>query len=785
MLRSLGIDMPQEEDVASTLTGPTALGSAAPITGQVAEMHKFRHESLTPVLPTTLTLFRHKKPIHYPSTLVDYLQAATGQDVTVEKLVDKVKIQHAFTAAAPKILGFPSGRHYIGLPLIPGNEMPLHYHTVGAQELHIWGGPEQRKLIWDSADPSRLRDALQTKSEPVALATIRSFWTRTGNIPFEKQAEVITILAEAVTTRKSCSSACVELINEMSSPFVRHLLSQPQRPERFSPSKILDLGKLLGPEGVDLGSAPIRTRRAETVTIDGWLNRVKDIAYGNAAAATEVAAAKFYALTGLDCPDSRLAWNAADLFGGFDSASRVDFQDHQHDDSRFCVVASPVLTGFRDLGLFVMDREVMVRLIEENRVEEYDQAIALYNTAQARYDFIVNETTIDTYEGDRVADLQQAHADQLKAMQTAYSMLPKPLRDETAKAYLASTWIGNWDFVNFGLANFGFYREEHSGRLRAATVDFGNSLQQGFGGRQKQNSWDTIGKKKGLNDRARPDDPMLPVEVKQAWAGTLKFSDPLHAKSVSDIGNLPRMIPIAPLIAPQIQAETTHGIGGPLAPDTKEMVPFFEAAYRISLIPDEAIFSIAMQHWPWDDEADVEFFPRHKMKKPPVPGREEDPPQYMERDAPGYKEMAQIMMQRRDDIAGRFDFDRFVERHPLEAKHAYDETFAAVLGLTGFLLEPKKPSAPALRPSPFSPVQMSAEEPVLQTEKSKPMADFRTSAHGHGTDWYTVYHLGAPLDYTDPKVREKGGLPELPDYYTDPDLREKLRLPPLPPSSPQ
>lgn len=684
-----------------------------------------------------------------------YYVTAGALEVKKRDLKKNIVLDYQLDKVEAAFLGMPAGNYYVGNSRFDSGDDessadgsvsvdplcdqygPLLYHTVGQRALHIhdltrssetYGPPYRLKI-------DVLLNHVGTPKESVLLKCIRANCLTPAFVRVNERAKLAVHLSMAVTWRTGCSSQMVDLVQFLvADPAVRDYV----RDNRLLPgaaefwrSYWFNLESKLEPDAMDVEFAEVHTRRAETVELkpdygNPFAARVKDIKYGNANALVEHAALWLYALSGLHAPHANIAQRAQSLFGGFDAASRRDYSLHGDEPDRFCVIVSRLLPQFKDLGLLLTHAETMHELIAPEDRARYGELLATYTHWNDAFHALQALPPNDDGTPAQLAQRRHANGKRLEALQAMYPLLPRSMRDDVATSYLVSHWLMNWDVVNIGLANLGFYREHGSGRWVSAAVDFGNSLTLGFGGRNKEDSWDTAGSARGLNDTARPDDPdplqrtHTPNVIDRRWTGDLRYGprppanvprrdgggsvDVKVTSSFTDIGNLPR-IPVAMLVQQQIQAETfavgmddggwttrqddpsprppvrpNHGTFKPLGEKreapylARDFAPFVEAAFRLSLVPDEALEAMTLKVWPWQgpktEALTQKFCPRTGT------------------DLPNHVELAQRLAERRDQIVAQFDIERWAETHPDKAEKVYAEVFAAVLGLTNIVIPP-------------------------------------------------------------------------------------------------
>lgn len=429
--------------------------------------------------------------------------------------------------------------------------------------------------------------------------------------------------------------------------------------------KVIDLRHIRSGTESNQGVAS-HTREAKIIDLGGARFRVKNIRYGNSRAAEEVAMAKFYALTGLDCPNSAVAMHGDHLFE-FNRDTRRDYPLHRTQPEHFALVASPLIPGFSDLGQCLLNRDVMLPVITQQwgagGAENYAASLTAHAKAVQWENDLNSRQSIDLDENHPITVLKQkARGAQLDAMCSIYRQLPERLRNETMKAYCASRLIGNWDFVNYAWYNVGFHDlTKRPEEWRTATVDFGNSGTMGFGGLQKPESG------RSANERARLTDPRKPCPIR---VEDRQFNGAVGG-SRTGIGSIPRSRPIVPLIRSLIEAETriaacsgdasripTHEVGAISAA--------LEVAFRLTLIPDAAFHVVAARNWP-DGSM-------------PFPRGDADSLHLSAHD------LAVIMIQRRNALVKQFaprEIAEWQRRNTVKSIEALEEVSVAVATVTG------------------------------------------------------------------------------------------------------
>lgn len=191
--------------------------------------------------------------------------------------------------------------------------------------------------------------------------------------------------------------------------------------------------------------------------------RAKKIKYGNFNAMWEVLSGHLYQLTGLEAPDTRMM-----ICGQYNANEIPDIY-----------VASPLITGYYDLGDFLVDEKIISSFISTENLEiwqkEKDKIDAINFKSKSAEGISGN---------DKLA--------RIKSLSVIYELLPDYVHEEIEKSFAASKFIANWDFANFNLNNIGvkftFDKDRNVVSFNSVFVDFGNSGFIGFGGQKKDQS---------------------------------------------------------------------------------------------------------------------------------------------------------------------------------------------------------------------------------------------------------------------------------------------------------
>ncbi len=328
--------------------------------------------------------------------------------------------------------------------------------------------------------------------------------------------------------------------------------------------------------------------------------RTKTIKYGNHNAIWEIMAEKLYSLTGMESPHS---------------VFMISENDPRTQEVPKLSVASPMITGYYDLGNFLID-DAMLRFIRPENNKKWRKLKSKVAEINEKWPII---------SGDKL--------ERVRLLGQLYELLPSYFHQEIEKAFAASKFIHNWDFANFNLCNIGCrFTLNDEGKVisfQSVFVDFGNSGTIGFGGKYKELSFaraNTEAKKwaPGSYDydpslELTPEEIQLLEEYKvrhdaaqhtvdtgyeQMLRESAFFKDAHHIteqESTMDIGpttgfltfsDLPRNIPFAILFKQPLAEKTKQAIAMGSAPTALPALycdSEIEMAFRLSLIPDEAI----------------------------------------------------------------------------------------------------------------------------------------------------------------------------------------------------
>jgi hypothetical protein len=207
-------------------------------------------------------------------------------------------------------------------------------------------------------------------------------------------------------------------------------------------------------------------------------------------------------------------------------------------------IASPLISGFYDLGNFLTNRaatrfigdgnlahweelseklkEVKKELEEDEldgdrreelelkkaRLEWKTRDLTIWNDAKKEIEEIDQEGRIT----GQITDKHKLR--KIELMGKIYELLPDYFHREIEKAFAASKFIHNWDFANLSLCNIGLQFDlDDAGNViafRSIFVDFGNSGVIGFKGKHKEQSFAQANSEAKKQDKSPNDfDPSL------------------------------------------------------------------------------------------------------------------------------------------------------------------------------------------------------------------------------------------------------------------------------------
>lgn len=404
----------------------------------------------------------------------------------------------------------------------------------------------------------------------------------------------------------------------------------------FTPDLIRDMGPSIQFNDAPQGAAS--TRAAGYVTLDGETYYCKEIGHGPRAALSEYLSMQLIALTGQTAPVTRIG--------------RLGNQ---------FVILSRVMPGYQDLGKLLLDTNRMSRYAEREWGEAGRNKVQALSARAHAANAEIERLGAEGYDRKSAARKRPRKA-LFEARARLMNMLPADMSRQLHKAQFLSRLVAHNDFLNGEFHNVGF-----NDRDECVVLDFGNALNQGFGGKQRNEDNRAL-----ANRLAYPEnDPYPPnfiLEGEHVFSGAV-------GTTRTNVGGIPRSGPTARVVADAIRTETTLAESG----GTREQmtaVPAhqinalqgqLEAAYQLSLLPDDAIRAVAVRHWadPDDDS---------------VPYREGDPIRQTG------SELADILIERRHALVGLFtpdELSRWAQTYPQRARQCHDDVAKAVGELAG------------------------------------------------------------------------------------------------------
>ncbi len=184
--------------------------------------------------------------------------------------------------------------------------------------------------------------------------------------------------------------------------------------------------------------------------------RQKHIDYGNNNALHEIISQKIFALTGMSSPDTKIM---------------VDENKIRENGVIEISIISPMVTGYKDLGDFLIDNSLKNFISPEK--------IGFWESKKEEIESINNQETFNDKDKLR----------RIKLFSEIYEILPNYFHNEIEKSFAASKFVHNWDFANLNLNNIGcVFEKDHDNNIvsfKSVFVDFGNSGAIGFGGKYK------------------------------------------------------------------------------------------------------------------------------------------------------------------------------------------------------------------------------------------------------------------------------------------------------------
>jgi hypothetical protein len=330
------------------------------------------------------------------------------------------------------------------------------------------------------------------------------------------------------------------------------------------------------PQMLDLADCPARPWRgagsqpAMIVTRGDECWRVKATADATCSA-MEVTLGKLFQLTGLVAPDTGLVAAVE----GLPTGSR-------HVGSRF-------EADFQDLGDFLVSdaAAALVAAADPSARSTYEALRTDHSQAVSDNARLLNDAGVEWW-ALRGEDAQQHAANdqrRFNALDAMNRLLPRPLRCEQLRHFIASHWLCNWDQLNYRLENFGYTLR--NGVRVGMSLDFGACGPLGF---------------RDLQTGA-----MLPKAASQAVAIAQRPPSlfPVPLSYVSNVGHFDAMCgdcgPLQDVTAwPYgFQSESIASLfRPPLALDPAVADTLAEMGYRLGLLPLSALTAVIERHWP-------------------------------------------------------------------------------------------------------------------------------------------------------------------------------------------
>lgn len=344
------------------------------------------------------------------------------------------------------------------------------------------------------------------------------------------------------------------------------------------------------------------TRDAQFIEHNNELYRVKNPYYTNYVAAEEVAMGNLFSMTGLGAPKMMLC-NGCEGFFDFNKTTRGDFSANA-DLSKFACVASKVEPSFKDLGTFLLDTSLMPELIRgagekslvsdsgiKKNIDSYHALVQRYKQADSHLENIYQRFP-DGEHRRTPGVLNEVKAQNLikfSALEQLNDLLPSELKFDQQQHYFASRLINNWDYLNFSFCNFGYFQPDNAkGQYRGMTVDFGGSGTLGFGGLSKAESFERA------TQGARPENPLKSTSLFERKDSTFSSDFP---PSLTGISTIPRSRPLLSTIKDLVKTENDVYEAKNVQTHEKALGPALEVAYRLSILPDQAIQQFFAENW--------------------------------------------------------------------------------------------------------------------------------------------------------------------------------------------
>ena len=349
------------------------------------------------------------------------------------------------------------------------------------------------------------------------------------------------------------------------------------------------------------------SRQAQFIQYADETFRVKNPIHGNYHAAEEVVMGSLFSMTGLDAPQLLLC-NHCDDFFIFNQETREDFSEEKNL-SQFACVASKFEPSFRDLGTFLLDTKTMVDLIRksevsmpasdqhiEHTVNHYLQQVQCFHDTHNKLLSINESYPRKSYRNNPEA-LKEARKQSLikfSSLEKMNSFLPQELRDEQIKHYFVSLLLNNWDFLNSGFCNFGYFHTEVGGiqKIKGMSVDFGSSgtLSDQF----HHNKYESYEETMDTNNHDREMSAMILNLSFLKEDATFSSHRP---PSLTAISASPFSRQFLSTIKGLVKAEKDFYETKDFNNFKKELAPALEVAYRLLVLPDAPIEDYLRENW--------------------------------------------------------------------------------------------------------------------------------------------------------------------------------------------
>lgn len=346
------------------------------------------------------------------------------------------------------------------------------------------------------------------------------------------------------------------------------------------------------------------TRGYITTEIEGKLYRVKQDKYGATHVFYEWLALEFIRLTtGLPAPKVRLV-----------KGTHTNFAHEQRRDAHLlepkdCLcVASRMEPSFIDLGSFLVNDNSKRKGIDYVKAEDqarYRELLVEYQTASDEESRLRNDSGIAKLLACKPPLSQEAQASlsplhdailrQLNAKIAMYRLLPQVFHDAIKLAYCAAQLVNNWDLFNFSLFNTGFVFDDNGQLKGPMTVDGGNCLDNGFGGNRKMESLDAAQQPAKSSDPLRPHARLCPpdLELGAVWSAA-PWTNMSRTRPYDDIIDFKSLVTTETSRADAVLAGRKWLNENQPPPGFDPMLEF---AYRLSLLPNNAIEQFAERYW--------------------------------------------------------------------------------------------------------------------------------------------------------------------------------------------